>query len=77
MDRLTRKFGSLKAVNKLSLSIRKNEIYTILGHNGAGKTTTIYMITGVLKPTSGDATIYGNHISDEIDRVQRSIGLCQ
>jgi len=45
------------------MSIKKDEIFKILGHNGAGKTTTIYMLTGVLKPTKGDAEIYGKKIS--------------
>ena len=48
------------------MSIKQGEIFTILGHNGAGKTTAIYMLTGVLSPTSGDATIYGNKISDSM-----------
>ena len=63
IDKLTLNFGNIKAVNKLKMSIKKDEIFTILGHNGAGKTTTIYMLTGVLKPTKGDAEIYGKKIS--------------
>jgi len=57
-------------VNNLKISIREGEIFTILGHNGAGKTTAIYMLTGVLKPTSGEATVYGNKISDKMHLVQ-------
>ena len=76
LEKLTRKFGNFTAVNELSLTIKKNEIFSLLGHNGAGKTTAIYMITGVLKPTSGDATIYGSRISDQIERVQSNLGLC-
>jgi ABC-type multidrug transport system ATPase subunit len=60
---LTKKFGDQIAVNNLKISIKQGEIFTILGHNGAGKTTAIYMLTGVLSPTSGDAVIYGNNIS--------------
>ena len=56
-------------MNDLKLSIKKDEIFTILGHNGAGKTTTIYMMTGMLKPTKGTATIYGYDINDNIDGV--------
>lgn len=60
---MTKKFGDQIAVKNLKMSIKQGEIFTILGHNGAGKTTAIYMLTGVLSPTSGDAIIYGNKIS--------------
>jgi ABC-type multidrug transport system ATPase subunit len=63
LKKLTKTFGKFKAVNNLSFSIREGEIFTILGHNGAGKTTAIYMLTGVLKPTSGNAEMYGNSIN--------------
>lgn len=58
------------------MSIKENEIFTILGHNGAGKTTAIFMLTGILRPTSGEATIYGEPISTNIDDVQQNLGLC-
>ena len=51
------------------MSIKENEIFTILGHNGAGKTTTIFMLTGILKPTSGEASVYDFLISTNIDDV--------
>jgi ABC-type multidrug transport system ATPase subunit len=70
LNNLTKKFGSFTAVNNISLSIKEGEIFTILGHNGAGKTTAIYMMTGMLSPTSGDATLYGNKLSTDIDSVQ-------
>lgn len=70
LQHLTKKFGAFTAVDQLHLSIRQGEVYTILGHNGAGKTTAIYMLTGVLKPSGGDATVYGHRISDQMDRVQ-------
>ena len=53
------------------------EVFTILGHNGAGKTTAIYMLTGMHKTTSGDATIYNNRITKDIYKVQQNLGLCQ
>ena len=71
------KFGNFKAVDQMSLSIRRGEIMALLGHNGAGKTTAIYMLTGMLHMTSGDATIYGKNVKREIDEVRKEIGLCQ
>lgn len=59
---MTMKFGDFKAVDNLSLSIKKSEIIAVLGHNGAGKTTAIYMLTGMLMPTEGDAILNGNSI---------------
>jgi ABC-type multidrug transport system ATPase subunit len=50
-------------VNNLNLSIREGEVFTFLGHNGAGKTTTIYMLTGMLQATLGDAFVHGYSIS--------------
>jgi len=70
LNGLTKKFGEMVAVDKLSLDIQQNEVMTLLGHNGAGKTTAIYMLTGILKPTSGDASIYGNSLKDDIDGVR-------
>jgi ABC-type multidrug transport system ATPase subunit len=58
------------------MSIPKGEIFTILGHNGAGKTTAIYMLTGMLKPSGGNAVVYGYKISDGMSIIQRNLGLC-
>lgn len=71
------KFGDFRAVDKMTMSVKNNEIIALLGHNGAGKTTAIYMLTGMLMPTHGDAIIQGNSIKHETDQVRRSIGLCQ
>ena len=57
---LTKKFGSLSAVDNVDLSIKKGEIFGFLGPNGAGKTTTIKLLTGLLKPTSGTAKTINN-----------------
>ena len=74
---MTKKFGDFIAVDKLTLSIKKDEIIAILGHNGAGKTTAIYMLTGMLMPSGGDGLIHGNSIKRDTDLVRRSLGLCQ
>jgi ABC-type molybdenum transport system ATPase subunit/photorepair protein PhrA len=73
---LTKKFGNFTAVDNLSMSIKMGEVFTILGHNGAGKTTAIYMLTGMHKTTSGDATVYRNRITKDIHKVQQNLGLC-
>lgn len=67
---LTKKFGTFNAVDELTLSIKENEVFCLLGHNGAGKTTVINMITGILKPSSGTAFIYGNNLVKDIDAVR-------
>jgi ATP-binding cassette, subfamily A (ABC1), member 3 len=61
----------------MKVSIKGNEVFSILGHNGAGKTTAIYMLTGMLQPTSGDAILYDNAVTTGIDEIRRNMGLCQ
>ena len=56
---LTKRFGSLTAVNQISFSVKEGEILGFLGPNGAGKTTTIRMLTGLLTPDSGNIFIDG------------------
>ena len=77
LKRMSMLFGQFRAVDKLTLSIKQDEIISLLGHNGAGKTTAIYMLTGMLMPSEGDAIIHGNSIKRDTDEVRRSIGLCQ
>jgi ABC-2 type transport system ATP-binding protein len=61
---LTKKFGSLTAVDHLSFSVEPGRITGFLGPNGAGKTTTLRMLLGLVRPTSGDATIGGQPYTD-------------
>lgn len=68
---LRKEFGSLTAVDNLSLTVNEGEIYAFLGVNGAGKTTTIRMLTGLTKPTSGDAFVLGHSILTELDEVKK------
>ena len=58
-DSLVRTFGAKAAVDGLDLTVRRGEVFALLGHNGAGKTTTIRMLAGVLTPTSGTAHVFG------------------
>ena len=61
---LTKRYGEVRAVEDLSLSIEERAIYGFLGPNGAGKTTTMRLLTGLTEPTSGTATVAGVPISD-------------
>jgi ABC-2 type transport system ATP-binding protein len=74
VDELTRKFGDFVAVDRVSFRVAVGEIFGFLGPNGAGKTTTIKMLTGLLRPTSGSASVAGYDIKTNIDDVQLNIG---
>lgn len=72
---LTRRFGSLTAVDKVNLEVEQGEIFGLLGPNGAGKSTFISMLCTILNPTSGSAEIEGYDIKSEASDVRRSIGI--
>jgi ABC-2 type transport system ATP-binding protein len=71
---LEKKFGDFTAVDHVSFEIERGEIFGLLGPNGSGKTTTIRMITGLLKPTSGNARVLGYDMTREADTAYSSIG---
>lgn len=71
---LTRRFGTLTAVNALTISVEPGEVFGLLGPNGAGKSTTIKMLTTLLPPSSGDALIAGLSIMHRPGEVRRLIG---
>jgi len=73
---LHKSFNSLKAVNGVSFSIRKSEIFGLLGPNGAGKTTTIRMMSTILTPDHGDFTIGGFSGRTRPGEVRKIIGIC-
>jgi ABC-2 type transport system ATP-binding protein len=73
---LTKAFnGKLKAVDAVSFELKEREIFGFLGPNGAGKTTTIKMLTTLLRPTSGTATVCGYNIISHPNDVRASIGI--
>ena len=71
---LERRFGGFVAVNRLSFSVAKGEIFGFLGPNGAGKSTTIRMLCGILKPTAGGGTVAGFDIRTQAERIKTRIG---
>ena len=72
---LTKRYKELTAVDGLDLEIRRGELYALLGVNGAGKTTAIRLLTGLTRPTSGDALVGGYSITKEREQVKRRIGV--
>ena len=71
---LTKRFGDFTAVDGVSFTVGRGTIFGFLGPNGAGKTTTIRMLLGLLRPTSGSATVLGFDIVKQTDEVKRRIG---
>ena len=71
---LTKKFDSFTAVDRVSFTVRRGEIFGFLGPNGAGKTTTIRMLLGLIAPTAGRATVLGFDIVRQTAEIQRRIG---
>jgi len=71
---LTKKFGDFTAVDRVSFTIQRGEIFGFLGPNGAGKTTTIRMLLGLLRPTGGQAQVLGFDIVKQTDEVKKRIG---
>jgi ABC-2 type transport system ATP-binding protein len=71
---LVKRFGSFVAVDDVNLEVRRGEIFGFLGPNGAGKSTTIRMLCGLLKPTSGSATVGGLDIATQSEAIKQKIG---
>jgi len=74
VENLTKKFGTFTAVNNISFSIKKGEIFGFLGANGAGKTTAMKMMCGLLLPTSGTAKIGGFDLATQSKQIKKNIG---
>ncbi len=74
IEALTKRFGAFVAVDQLNLTVRKGEVFGFLGPNGAGKSTTIRMLCGLLKPTSGHATVAGFDVARAPEAVRQNIG---
>jgi ABC-2 type transport system ATP-binding protein len=74
VSNLTRRFGEFVAVDGLTFDVERGAIFGFLGSNGAGKSTTIRMLCGLLKPTSGSATVGGLDVGSDPEGVKRRIG---
>lgn len=74
IEQLVKRFGDFVAVDHISLQTRRGEIFGFLGPNGAGKSTTIRMLCGLLKPTSGRATVAGYDVAQQPESVRQNIG---
>jgi len=71
---LTKRFGSLVAVDHLDLTVKTGELYGFLGPNGAGKSTTLRMLTGIMEPTEGEGIVLGFDLRHDPERVKSAIG---
>jgi ABC-2 type transport system ATP-binding protein len=71
---LTRRFGGFVAVDRITFEVRAGEVFGFLGANGAGKTTAIRMLTGLLLPSGGQATVAGHDVYRESEAIKRDIG---
>lgn len=71
---LTKRFGDLVAVDRVTFSVARGEVFAFLGPNGSGKSTTIRMLCGILAPTSGSGRVLGFDIAREGERVKQHIG---
>lgn len=75
VNNLTKKFNGLTAVDDISFSVEKGEIFAFLGPNGAGKTTTIQILTTLLQPTKGSLSIENVHFNGKKNRIRKSFGI--
>lgn len=74
-EKLTKSFGEIVAVNQLTLSVKRGEVFGLLGPNGAGKTTTVRMLAALLIPSGGTAHVAGFQVGEDDQDIRRKIGL--
>jgi ABC-2 type transport system ATP-binding protein len=71
---LTKRFNGKTVLNEINFQVQKGEIFGYLGPNGAGKTTTMRIILGLLRPTSGNALVFGDDLGSN-DKLRRKVGI--
>ncbi len=74
VENLEKRFGRFVAVDRISFSVKRGEIFGFLGPNGAGKSTTIRMLCGIISPTSGQGQVAGHDIYGEAEEIKQAIG---
>ena len=74
--KMSKAYDSVTALKELSLTMKQDEIFCLLGHNGAGKTTAIKCLTGQGTLTNGHAFVYGHSVRDEMGLIQSQMGVC-
>jgi len=74
VDGVTKRFGSVRALNGVNLSVERGEILGLLGPNGSGKSTLMKIIVGILKPDTGDIEVLGAHVNTDSIAVKRTVG---
>lgn len=72
---LQKSFGNVKAVNNISFEVKQGSVFAFLGPNGAGKSTTINCLTTIIAPSDGEATINGNLLGRDDNRIRKDIGV--
>jgi ABC-2 type transport system ATP-binding protein len=75
VDGLGKRFGARTAVEGLSFQVRPGEVFGLLGPNGAGKTTTVRMLTGLLRPSEGEASVWGHRVDTDGEALRKVVGL--
>ncbi|MCU0851058.1 MAG: ABC transporter ATP-binding protein [Candidatus Thermoplasmatota archaeon] len=75
VSNLTKRYKDISVVNCINFDVKRGEIFGFLGPNGAGKTTTIKMLTGLIQPTKGTATITGKDIRTQIIEIKKIVGV--
>jgi ABC-2 type transport system ATP-binding protein len=74
-NNISKKFGEITAVDRLSISIPQGEVFGLLGPNGAGKTTTLRMLTSLIAPTSGEASVAGYKVGTDDYEIRKNVGI--
>jgi len=75
VENLTKRYGDLQAVNGISFTVKKGEVFALLGQNGAGKTTSVEIIETIRKPTSGKVSLLGMDVTKEKHKIVSRIGV--